>query len=434
MRPASNLLRLLLLWVLLAELIILMPAWINLWYLWGMGVMAFALFDAWQLYQINGLKIKRTVSNSLALGVWSEVSLQLDNHSNQTQKIDLFDDYPLPSQVEGLPQTLLIQAHHSLQTHYRICPEQRGQTQFSGIQILTYSPFGIWKKYQNITCVDNVKIYPNFAAITKYALFAMEDRLGQIGIKQLQRRGEGLDFHQLREYRAGDMLRQIDWNATARVKKLISKQYQDERDQQIVFLLDCGRRMWTQDDALSHFDHTLNAMLLLAYVALRQGDALGVMTFSSEQRWLSPRKGVSEINRILNSVYDLQPSSQTSDYLDAAQQLIKKLQKRALIIVVSNLRDEDHEELIPAMKLLQKRHLVLLASLQESILTDVLDQPVSHFKAALRHAATHEYLYHRQQAHDILQQHGVLYLDTQPQQLPIALINRYLEIKRSGIL
>ncbi|WP_353571037.1 DUF58 domain-containing protein [Candidatus Albibeggiatoa sp. nov. BB20] len=420
----------------MAVVVVFIPILALLWKIVGFAILGLALLDAWKMYWTRPLRIERTVSNSLALGVWSEVSLQLRNPYLQTQKVELFDDYPPHSEFEALPQTLLVKPQRSVQTHYRICPEQRGNTQFSGTHLLTYSPLGIWKKYQYVKHENPIKVYPNFAALTKYTLLAMEDRLGQIGIKQLQRRGEGLEFHQLRDYRAGDSLRQIDWNASARIKKLISKEYQDERDQQIIFLLDCGRRMWTQDDALSHFDHTLNAMLLLTYVALRQGDALGLMTFSGDgpPRWLAPRKGLNSVNTVLNTVYDLQPSLKTSDYLNAAKQLITRLNKRALIIVVSNLRDEDHEELIPAMKLLQRRHLVLLASLQETVLNEVLDKPVNHFKDALRYAATHEYLLRRRQAHEALNRHGVLYLDTEPEHLPISLVNRYLEIKRSGAL
>jgi uncharacterized protein (DUF58 family) len=203
--------------------------------------------------------------------------------------------------------------------------------------------------------------------------------------------------------------------------------------QQIIFLIDCGRRMLAQDDTLSHFDHTLNAILLLSYVALRQGDALGLMTFSGEQRWLAPRKGINTINVVLNTIYDLQPSTHTSDYLNAATQLMLRQKKRALVVLISNLRDEDNDELLLALQILRKKHLVLVASLQERILNEVLEQPVYNFEDALRHAATLDYLNARRQAHEALK-HGIVYLDTVPAQLPVKMVNRYLEIKRSGVL
>jgi len=279
-----------------------------------------------------------------------------------------------------------------------------------------------------------VKVYPNFAEVTKYTLFATDNRLSQIGIKKHRRRGEGLSFHQLRDYRAGDALRQIDWKATARLQRLISREYQDERDQQVVFLIDCGRRMLAKDDALSHFDHALNAVLLLSYVALRQGDAVGFFAFAGPQRFLPPRKGALTINTVLNNVYDLQPTTHASDYALAASELIKRLKKRSLVVLVTNLRDEDAEELRPAITLLRQRHLVVLASLQEAVLNQVAQQPVQGFDQALLLASTDIYLEQRRQAHQALKNFGVMMLDVEPAQLPVALVNRYLDIKLSGRL
>ena len=98
-----------------------------------------------------------------------------------------------------------------------------------------------------------------------------------VGAHLRRRRGEGTEFQQLREYRLGDSLRQIDWKATQRARKLISRDYQDERNQQVMLLVDTGRRMLARDDGLSHFDHVLNAALLVAYIALRQGDVVGLL-------------------------------------------------------------------------------------------------------------------------------------------------------------
>lgn len=160
-----------------------------------------------------------------------------------------------------------------------------------------------------------------------------------------RRRGDGQTFLQLREYRIGDSLRQIDWKATARMRKPIARDYQDERNQTVLFLLDCSRRMRAQDDDLSHFDHALNAMILLAYVALRQGDAVGVQSFGGEQRQLAPRSGPGRLTALINAVYDLQPTIDPPDYAEAAQLILKRQRKRALIVLLTNLRDEDQAEL-----------------------------------------------------------------------------------------
>ena len=278
-----------------------------------------------------------------------------------------------------------------------------------------------------------MRSFPNFAEITRYALLAIDNRLSQIGVLRKRRRGEGLDFHQLREYRQGDTMRQIDWKATARMRKLISREYQDERDQQIVFLIDCGRRMAARDGELSHFDHTLNAVLLLAYVALREGDTAGLMTFATgDERFVAPRKSGATINRFLNALYGLQPTLQTPDYYQAALDLSLRLKKRSLVIIVSNLRDEDAEGLMPALALLRRRHLVMFANLREGVVEQTLQRPIRNDDDALTYAAAASYLADREALTRRMQGQGVRLLDVEPARLPIAMVNRYLDLKQGG--
>jgi len=433
-RPGRTLFIALLIWLLLAIAASIVPAMSLYWQLGALLLLVLAIGDAWRGWRGADITLERQVSSSLAVGVWSEVQLRFYNPSAQAYTLSVFDHHPLYSAVEYLPQQLILPPATTMQLCYRFQPQRRGQAEFSGVSLLRHSPWRIWHYYKYYPLVTVVRIYPNFATLLKYTLLATKNRLGQIGIRTHQRRGEGLEFHQLREYQPGDSLRQIDWNTTSRYKKLISKEYQEQRDQQVIVLLDCGRRMLAQDGPLSHFDHTLNALLLLAYVALRQGDALGLLTFSGERRWLAPSKGLATVQLILNSLYDLQPSTSTSDYLTAAQQLSRYQKKRALIVLISNLRDEDSDELLPALRLLQRQHLVLLASLQEQILDTVLAQPVHSFDAALRHAAIDHYLAQRRQTHNRLRAQGILCLDTPPEHLPIMMVNRYLAIKRSGRL
>ncbi len=423
-----------LLWLILAIASVWRPPMTLFWEITGLILLLLSCIEAWQVYHLPSPIFERQLLKSLPLGVWTEVNLKFHNASSHSLTLDIFDDYPIHSQLLGLPQKLTLPPHSQLTTAYKLCPQRRGLMAFKGIYLLIYSPWHFWKQARYLPLAAPVRVYPNFAATTKYALLATENRLGQLGIHKLPRRGEGLDFHQLREYRSGDALRQIDWNTTSRYRKLISKEYQDERDQTLIFLLDCGRRMTAQDGTFSHFDDTLNAVLLLSYVALRQGDALGLMTLSGETRWLAPRKGKNTLNLILNTVYDLQPSAHTSDYLAAAQQLMEKHRKRALVVLITNLRDEDTEELLPALQLLRRKHLILLASLQEKIITEVLEHPVHNFEEALRQAATYEYLQHRQHLYETLTHQGVLCVDTEPELLPIKIVNAYLEIKARNAL
>jgi uncharacterized protein (DUF58 family) len=281
---------------------------------------------------------------------------------------------------------------------------------------------------------SEVRVYPNFRALAKYTLLATDNRLSQIGVLQVRRRGEGTEFHQLREYREGDAQRTIDWKATARTGRLISREYEEEKDQRVLLVIDCGRRMASKDDELSHFDHALNAALLLAHVALRQGDAVGMMTMAGVNRYCEPRKSVAAVNAILNRVYDIEPTLDIPDYHLAAQEVMRQVRRRSLVIVLTNLRDEDDDTLLPALKLLRTRHLVVLASLREAIISRALWTRVDSFDRAVTHAAAADYLAARERAFRRIGAAGAVCLDVEPERLAIALVNRYLELKRGGRL
>ncbi len=390
--------------------------------------------DAWRLWRAPSPTVTRRVSQSLALDVPVEVRLRIANTADNGLGLEVYDHHPAAFDCEGLPRRLRLPAGTTATVAYRARPTQRGRHAFPGCQLRIRSPLGLLAQSRLVPVHDDVNVFPNFAAVTKYALLGTDHAFSQSGIRQRRRRGEGLEFQQLREYRQGDSFRQIDWKATARMRKLIAKEYQDERDQNVVFLLDTGRRMLTREERLSHFDHVLNAMLLLSYVALRQGDAVGFMTLDAESRWMAPRKGMSTINLLLQRTFALEPGAHAVDYPAAATRLYVRQKRRALVVLLTNVRDEDSADLEGAIRLLRLRHLVLLASLREAELERRLVAPVHDFPAAVGFAATTHFLAARRRAHERLAGSGALLQDTTCAALPAAITNRYLDIKRAGLL
>ena len=392
------------------------------------------LLDLLLLYQKAIPEVTRSIHTSIPLGVKRTVTLHLSNQSKYKTSFDVFDHYPADIEGVGLPLKLSLAPQEAVEVRYQIIAKARGKFNFIGVQFHLDSNWGLWQRDYRLLLKSEVHVYPNFSAIPHLNLLATDNHLSQLGVIKKPRRGEGQDFHQLREYREGDSIRQIDWKATSRIRKVISREYQDERDQEVVFLLDCGHRMRAMDDELSHFDHTLNALLMLSYVALRQGDAVGLSTFGGSERWVSPKKGYHTIQRLLNTTYDLQPGTAAPDYTQAASDLLIRHKKRALVIILSNVRDEDSAELQAAVRLLKRRHLVLLASLRERPLDEILKQTPHDMEEALQTSATHHYLQQRKAAIDSLVNQGVLTVDVVPQKLGASLINSYLNIKSSGKL
>ena len=402
----------------------------------SVAFLALALLDAFAGLRLPPPAIERHVPGSLALGVPSEVRLRVANAAGMRVRLDLHDHPPPGFEAEGQPRRLELARGQWTDVAYQVRPVARGEARFEAAEVRMHSPLGLWLVRKFSGNPSPIRVYPNFRALAKFTLLATDNRLSQIGVLQVRRRGEGMEFHQLREYRQGDAQRAIDWKATSRTARLIAREYEEEKDQRVLLVIDCGRRMHAKEDsahdALSHFDHALNAALLLAHVALRQGDAVGLMTMAGVERYLEPRKSVAAVHALLNRVYDLEPTLAVPDYALAAREVMARLRRRSLVIVLTNLRDEDDETLLPALKLLRSRHLVVLASLRESILSRALSARVDSFDRAVTHAAAADYLEGRERAFRRIGAAGAVCLDVEPDRLAISLVNRYLELKRGG--
>jgi len=446
MRPAKLLLIILGCWAALALLLALVRPFLEpgndrvltlIWWLTGGSILLGCIIDYFLSFVLKRLGLKRLgverhLPNTLSLGINNRVKLCIHNPLHRAVNMIVSDHHPSQIEITKLPASLSVPATSTAEVYYNVFPLRRGDASFDTADLRVSSHWGLWQLRLRRGLPQRVKIYPNFAAISQYDRLGHDQQVNQLGIHVSQRRGQGMDFNQLREFREGDPLRQVDWKASARMRKLISRQYQDERDQDIIFLLDCGRRLRAKDGVLSHFDHCLNALLLTSYVASRHGDAVGLMTFAGEQRWYKPKKGKAVVSALLNQVYDLHSSTETSDFVSAAQALMNRHRKRSLIILITNVRDEDADNLSAAVRLLMKQHIVLVASLRENFLDQKLQQNVANFEDALAYSGSVDFFERRRQLLDKLSNSGVIISDSLPQLMYAALVNQYLLLKRSG--
>ena len=432
MRPAPLLIAMLVLWGLSGFAVLFAEVPLSGWQVGGAGIALLAALDGVLLRRRPTPQVTREIPEVLPLGVEREVGLRVESATRQ--RIELFDLHPGAWPAQGLPQTLKLAPASATSFSYRLRPIARGDAVFEGVQLRMGSPLRLWKQSRLAGVPLRVRVYPNFAPLTKFALFSAEQASRLVGAHLKRRRGEGTDFNQMREYRIGDSLRQIDWKATSRSRKLISREYQDEKNQQLVMMVDTGRRMMAQEGELAHFDHVLNATLVVSYLALRQGDAAGLFATGGQSRWVAPKRGMGSIDTLLRASYDLQPQPVATDYLAAATELSLRQRKRSLVMIVTNVRDEDIEDLLAAVQLLKKRHLVCVASLRERALDEAMEEDVHDLPGAIQAAALARYLEQRTAAHEALRSHRVMVLDVTSDELPAALVERYLAVKRQGLL
>lgn len=385
------------------------------------------------------LGMNRRLPQAFAVGVPVTVQVTLDNEG-ETRCIGEFFECADPEfAIQGMPMQFDIGPRQRALLEVSLTPHARGMRRFERGQIRLRSSWGLLDFNLRIGVAEERRVFPNFTQQARYAWLAGEQRLPTAGIKSVQRRGAGTDFDQLVDYQAGDQIRHIDWKATRKHDRPIVRKFRDERDQNVIILLDCGRRMRADDVDLgigaSHFDQALNALMLLAFVALSHGDAVGAMTFGNAegmQKRFAPRKGRNALNGLMAALADVEPTPTFSDYERAAADLLHGARKRGLVVIITNSRNEDAPELASALKLLRSRHAVVLANLREQIVSVIAEQPLSSPERALESAAAIEYTQARAILLARVAQDGVFTIDCEPQRLAVELVNRYTVLKRTG--
>jgi uncharacterized protein (DUF58 family) len=434
MTPALLLLRLLAGWLLLGVLASLWPPAVMAWKGGGVLLGLAALCDAAWCWLQKPLTANRTLPGRFALGIAQEVGLQLHNPGNMPVHIECYDGIPDTVESPHLPWSGTVPAGGHVALHYAASAFQRGSAAFGKTHIRHSSPLRLWERGYASGESANTRVYPNYEPVVRYTLLAVSHRESQMGIIAKNRAGQSREFHQLREYQDGDILSQVDWKATARRGHLISRQYREQRDQTIILLLDCGRRLRALDGDVSQFDHCLNASLLLSYIALRQGDNVGAMGFGGTDRWLPPVRGQHSMNSVLNHLYNYECTTASSDFAEAAERIMARQRRRALVVLLTNLRGEEGNHLIAPLQMLSRRHLLVVASLRERSVMERLKEPAQTFDASLLAAAGHGYLAERVALLATLRDHKILTIDENAQQLAGALASTYLDIKQRGVL
>ena len=405
-----------------------------LWQIAGAVIVLVMIVDAFTLPKKTLLKAERSLPGRFALGVPSTVTLTLSHGLRRRLAMEVFDGIPTAATAPGMPHSLSISPGQFAAVSYEAIFVERGQHTFTPVQTLVSSMLGLWRRLYLIGEPQQTRAYPNYEPVVRFAMLAMANRVEQMGIIRRRRIGASLDFHQLRDYQDGDVLSKVDWKATSRRLSLISRDFDEVRNQTVLLVPDCGRRMRALDGSLSQFDHCLNAMLLISFIALRQGDEIGVCGFGGTKKWLPPVKGSHSMPKLLNHLYDYEATSEPSDFIEAAEQVMARQKRRALVIVLTNLRSEDSSSLATAVHLMQKRHLVLVATLREAELEAHASQPVQNLADALEFGAMTYYFTERRLLLESLRANRVLTVDEPAQMLPVALANRYLDVKAAGKL
>lgn len=294
---------------------------------------------------------------------------------------------------------------------------------------------------------DDVRVVPSLTGVRRYRLLAMQHRLSAAGVRALRRKGSGQAFASLREYVQGDDPRFIDWKATSKKGKLISREFTVERSQTVITLVDAGRGMTQLSGEFTRFEHALSAALILTDIASNGGDRVGTLVFDDEVRaYVPPQASKGALQLVRNAFVPVLATTREPDYASAFRFLAARQPKRALIVFFTDVIDvRASQALLAHVSRSAARHLVLVVALRNDALyaaAQVALVPNGTGRGAGTEAATalfesaaaEELIQARNEALQRMRRAGVIVLDVSPGIMTASVVNQYLELKRRGAL
>lgn len=436
MIPTFRLLLLLLLGSLLVAGVALSPLllWLALAYLIAVG--ALVVVDYALTPRPESFEIERINDTKLSLGADNLITLLAANRSSRSLRFSLRDEHPYQFIADATILDGEVKPYEVYEARYHVRPLQRGDYTFGDINVRYQSMLKTFVRQARYPATAQVKVYPNVLDVRKYDLLARKGLLFELGLRAARVFGAGTEFERLREYNTDDEFRRINWKATARRGKPIAVEYETERSQYIVSVIDTGRLMRPPVGDLAKLDYVINTSLLLSYVANLKGDHVGLLTFADDVRtYLAPKRGKGQFYRMLEALYNVQFEPVEADYARALAYLSVKHKRRSLVVVFTDLVTLDAARpLIAHMARLSQRHLPLCVTISDPNITRLAAQPPRDSDAVYQRAVAEMLLDERRIVLDTLHRSGVHTIDVPADKLTVSVINKYLELKGRGAI
>ncbi len=375
--------------------------------------------------------VERTMDTRLVVGVENRITLRLHNPHDRPLRVAIRDDLPPGWRAEPDELALELPPYARRDVSYTVVPEKRGRFAFGDVHLKIEGGARLGAIVVTVSAAEEARVFPNVLGPRRYELAARLGDLSSVGFRSVRRAGGGGEFEQLREYVSGDAFRDLDWKSTAKRQRPVTRVFEQERSQLVLLAIDAGRMMATRIDRISKLDHAINAALLLAYVALRQGDRVGLVVFGDRVHdFVPPGRGPAQYKKLLEALYAVSAEETFVDFRRLLEFVQVRARKRALLVLFSDLLDEAHAmPLAEHAALLRRTHLPVCVTMHDAVAERLADAPVRDARSAYRRAAAADLLAEREAVKAHLRKSGVRLVEAPPGELAVATVNRYLEIK-----
>lgn len=409
----------------------LLPALLapRLWPVWALALLLFLLalgLDA--VLAPRRLRISAEAPALLQVGRTAELALEVVLPGARTLEL-VVDVDPL---LEPLPTIRLALHEGRVAVRLPMRALRRGPTHAPLVWARWTGPLGLMFREERRALETTSVVTPDTTEVREVALRFGGSPLMQLGVKLERRRGEGSEFESLREFVTGMDIRSLDWKSSARHRKLMAREHRAERNHQLIVAVDSGHAMTVPLQSVTRLDHAVRAALVLAWVALRSGDRVGVFGFDARVRcWANPLGGGRAFPRAQQALASLPYSGEETNYTLAMAELSARVRRRSLMVLFTDVSDSTSAELmLENLDRLRARHLVLFVTLRDPGLDALAGAVPSTVSDLHRAVIAGELQSDRELVLRRMRRMGIQVLDARPQDASPQLVARYLEVKR----
>ncbi len=406
------------------------------WYLFIILV-SFLFLDILILFVAkNGIDGNRKIAEKLSNGDENPIAITIKNYYTFSILVKVIDEIPFQFQVRNFEINRKIKASSQDEIQYFLRPTERGEYHFGKLNIYVYSPLRLISRRFMFENGHMVPTYPSYIQLRKYDLMAFSNNLFQYGVKKIRRIGHTIEFEQIKEYVQGDDIRTLNWKATAKKNSLMVNQFQDEKSQSVYMVIDKGRVMKMPFNQLSLLDYAINATLVLSNVILKKHDKAGMFTFSKkvENRVMAEKRS-SQMQLIMDSLYNVKTDFFESDYSRLYVDIKKNINHRSLILLYTNFETLDGlYRQLTYLKGIAKSHLLVVVFFQNTELNEIIHKKSETVQEVYDKVIAEKFAFEKRLIVNELKKYGIYSVLTEPENLTLDTINKYLEIKARGIL
>lgn len=424
-----------------ASVCFLLSFWIPFLYpiAWVLVLIIALLFvvDLIILYRYNNaISASRLLPDKFSNSDSNTVPISLTNHYPFKIELDIIDELPIQFQKRDFSYQSTVNPNQNIDFNYSVRPVDRGEYVFGHLNVYTSSKLKIVKRKYQFQNEQMVAVYPSFIQMQKYDFLAISNNLTEFGLKKIRRIGNTSEFEQIKDYVHGDDFRTVNWKATAKRGQLMVNQYQDEKSQPIYSIIDTGRVMKMPFNGLKLLDYAINSALAFSNVALKKHDKVGLLTFSKTiESFLPATQKLSNLNVILQRLYNIKTQYYDSDYGLLYAQLKRKVTHRSLLILYTNFEHISAlKRQLPYLQAISKNHLLVVVLFENTELDAIISESAEDLQAIYHKTIAEKFTYEKRLMVKELQKHGIQSILTPPENLTVNTINKYLEIKSRGLL